>query len=405
MSRSTDLPSTAVADAVPRLHRDPLTLALYGAFAAWGWFVFGFGPTVVLLREEQDTSRGVAGLHGTAMAIGSGVAGVLAVTLARRFGRRRVVTAGLLVLVAGVSLVVSGGGLPVTLTGALVSGLGGLMAINAAGPALADHHGERATAALTEGNAVCTALGVLSPVALGALAATALGWRAATLVTLPLVALALLTLRRLPQEPALGRPAPPHPGPRRPLGRRFWLLWGVIVCGVAAEYATTFWAGDLLGSRLGVSAGAATAAVGAFVLGMTVGRAFAARLALVLPGGALLAGALAVAALGWAVLWTASAPPVFVAGLAVCGLGVSLLFPLTLAMLMDASGGRADSAAALGSVGSSVASGVAPFALGALGDLVGPHRGFLLLPALFAVALALLAASGALSRPGGPSRR
>ena len=391
-------PSRTATDAVPRLQRDPLTLALYGVFAAWGWFLFGFGPTVALLREEQGTSRGVAGLHGTAMAVGSGLAGVLAVTLARRFGRRRVVTTGLLVLVAGVGLVVSGGGLPVTLAGALVSGLGGLMAINAAGPALADHHGERSTAALTEGNAVCTALGVLSPVALGALAATALGWRAATLVTLPLVALALLTLRRLPDEPALSRPAPPHPGPRRPMGRRFWALWGVIVCGVAAEFATTFWAGDLLSARLGVRPGTAAATVGAFVLGMTVGRAFAARLALVLPAGVLLAGALAVAALGWAVLWTAGAPAVFVAGLTVCGLGVSLLFPLTLTMLMDASADRADTAAAVGSMGSSVASGVAPFALGALGDLVGPHRGFLLLPALFLVALGLLVGSGALRR-------
>ena len=390
------------ADAVPRLHRDPLTLCLYGAFAAWGWFLFGFGPTVALLREEQGTSRGVAGLHGTAMAVGSGLAGVLAVALARRWGRRRVVTAGLGVLAVGVALVVSGLGLAATLTGALVSGLGGLMAINAAGPALADHHGERATAALTEGNAVCTALGVLSPVALGALAATALGWRAATLVTLPLVALALVTLRRLPDEPALGRPAPPRPGPRQPLGRTFWLLWGVIVCGVAAEFATTFWAGDLLSARLGVGDGAAAAAVGAFVLGMTVGRGFAARMALVLRPRVLLAWALVVAAAGWAVLWTATAPAVFVAGLGVCGLGVSLLFPLTLAMLMAASGGRADSAAAMGSVGSSFASGVAPFALGALGDLVGPHRGFLMVPALLAAALILLVASGASRRTPSP---
>jgi hypothetical protein len=35
---------------------------------------------------------------------------------------------------------------------------------------------------------------------------------------------------------------------------------------------------------------------------------------------------------------------------------------------------------------------VAPFALGALADAVGPHRGFLLVPVLLAAAVAMLAA-------------
>ena len=403
MSRSADLPSAAVADAVPRLHRDPLTLVLYTAFGAWGWFLFGFGPTTALLRAEQGTSRSVAGLHGTAMAAGSVVSALVAVPLARRCGRRAVALAGMGVLVVGALLVVSGLGLAATMPGAFVAGLGGLMTINASSPALAEHHGTGGGAALTEANAVCTALGVLSPVVLGALAATAVGWRGATLLTLPLVLVAWVVLRRLPAEPALGR-APAAPAGRRPpLGRRFWAVWGVLVCGVAVEFATIFWAGDLLTTRLGVSVSAGAASVGAFVLGMTLGRLVGGRLALVLPLPRLLAGSLLVAAAGWALLWTATHPVVAVLGLAACGLGVALLFPLTLALLIDSSSGRPDTATAVGSVGASAASGVAPFALGALGDWVGPHQGFLLLPALFAVALALLVASGAL-RPGALSR-
>lgn len=386
-------------DAVARLHRDPLTLVLYTAFGAWGWFLFGFGPTTALLRAEQGTSRSVAGLHGTAMAAGSVVSALVAVPLARRYGRRLVALTGMGVLVAGALLVVSGLGLGATMPGAWLAGLGGLMTINASSPALAEHHGDRSGgAALTEANAVATALGVLSPVVLGALAATAVGWRAATLLTLPLVAVAWVVLRRLPPEPALGRAAPAPAGRRAPLGRRFWAVWGVMVCGVAVEFATVFWAGDLLTTRLGVSVGAGAASVGAFVLGMTLGRLVGGRLALVLPLPSLLAASLLVAAAGWALLWTATHPVVAVLGLAACGLGVALLFPLTLALLIDSSSGRPDTATAVGSVGASSASGVAPFALGALGDWVGPHQGFLLLPALLALALALLVASGALSR-------
>ena len=80
-----------------------------------------------------------------------------------------------------------------------------------------------------------------------------------------------------------------------------------------------------------------------------------------------------------------------VLGLALLGLGLSLQFPLSLVRTMDASGGRPDTANALASVGTGLASGLAPFALGALADRVGVHSGFLLVPGLLLAAGVLLA--------------
>jgi len=377
-----------------RLHRDGLTWALYGWLGTWGWFVFSMGPAVPLLRAEQGTSRSVAALHGTAMAIGAVLAAYLAVTLARRFGRRTVITGGALLLTAGVALLVSGGGLEVTLPGALLAGTGGSTALNATSPALAQHHGPAGAAALSEGNAVAALVGVLAPLALGLSVAAGLGWRPALAVGGVLALGAALSLRRVADVPALGPAARPAPrGSRAPLGRRFWMLLGVLSIGVGVEFSTTFWAGDLLQARLGASPGVAAGAVTGFVAGMAAGRFAAGRLALRHSPVRLLMVALLTAGAGWLVLWTAPGVPAGVAGLVLSGLGVALLFPLAVSLLMAASGGRPDVASAAGSAGAGVAIGSAPFALGALADAVGPHLGFLLVPALLLVAGVLLIAA------------
>ena len=71
-----------------KLARDQLTRAAYASFAFWGWFLYGFGPAVPLLRDEQRTSRAVAGLHGTALALGTVLSAAISVPLVRRFERR-----------------------------------------------------------------------------------------------------------------------------------------------------------------------------------------------------------------------------------------------------------------------------------------------------------------------------
>ena len=51
--------------------RDAVTRAGYATLAAYGWFLYSFGPTVPLLRAEQGISRTVASLHNVAFSVGA----------------------------------------------------------------------------------------------------------------------------------------------------------------------------------------------------------------------------------------------------------------------------------------------------------------------------------------------
>ncbi len=395
------------------LVRDQLTRAAYAYFALWGWFLYSFGPTVPLLRHEEGTSRAVAGLHGTALAAGSLLSATISVPLARRFGRRRVVLLACLLVALGIVLLVSLRGPALTVPATLVIGLGGALGLNAVNPILADHHGERGAGAIGEANAIATACGILGPLAIGAGVALGLTWRGATVLTLPLAATAVWLLSRAPNEPALVVPG------RRPaaLGAEtggdtavddqtglpalevdrgvppvaFWLAWLVMVACVAVEFCTTFWAPDQLRGHAGLGADTASAAISGLLVGMTIGRVLAVPLTARFSVSQLLSAAIGVSLVGWFVLWTATSLVVGVLGLALMGLGLALQFPLSLVRTMDASGGRPDVANALASVGTGLASGLAPFALGALADRVGVHSGFLLVPGLLLAAGVLLA--------------
>jgi len=383
--------------ASPRLHRDRTTLALYGMYVGWGWFLFSLGPASSLLAADLGVSRGAAGLHGTGLAAGTMVASVVGLRLVRRVGRRTMLGIGGGLLSAGATGIATGGHLGVTLTGAVLAGLGGSLVINGVSPALAEHHHESSASALSEANAVCTGVGVVAPVAVGVLAGSLLGWGAAVALTVPLVLAGLGLVLWSPPAAALGRPAaaPTEPGlARRPLGGVFWLTWVAVVAGVSIEFGTAFLALDLVVTRTGASLAVGTTAVGAFVLGMATGRVAAGRLTLALPPTRVVVVGMLVMVSGWALLWSSTTLAPALLGLLVIGLGVSPLYPVGLSLLISAARGRPDTASIWSGAAAGVASGSAPFVLGAAADAVGTHQAFVLLPVLAAgvVVLLLLAA-------------
>ncbi|MFI5101518.1 MAG: hypothetical protein ACHQE5_13550, partial [Actinomycetes bacterium] len=63
------------ADAVS-LDRDRVTWMSYAFLAIFGYFLYGFGPSVPLLRDELGVSHAVGALHATAMALGAVVGGL-----------------------------------------------------------------------------------------------------------------------------------------------------------------------------------------------------------------------------------------------------------------------------------------------------------------------------------------
>lgn len=379
--------------------RDRLTWSIYSYLALWGWFLYSFGPSVPLIREEQGTSRAVAGLHGTALAVGALLAAGLTVPVTRRVGRRGALLLGTGIVVAGVTLLVVGRWTPWTIAASAVVGTGGSLALNTTSAVLSVHHHEAGPAAISEANGVGAGVGVLAPVALGGSIAIGLTWRGSLGLAIPLALLAFVLLARAPRQPALLGGPPPAASHAGRLPLRFWPALGLLMCCVAVEFCTTYWTGDLLHDRAGVSPRVGAALVSVVIVGMAVGRALASRLTRLARLDTLLAGTVAVAATGWLIMWLSTDVRIAAAGLLVTGLGLALQFPLSISRLMAVSAGRLDAATGWASLGAGLASGIAPFVLGALVDHVGPHRGFLLVPCLLALALVMLLAPRARRAP------
>jgi MFS family permease len=308
------------------LHRDRLTWLAYLQVGSYGYFLYGFGPTVSLLRDEQGISRTLSGLHGTALAVGSLLSALVVAPVVRRRGRGPVMWGGLVVLCLGIVLYVATDRLALTLTGALLGAFGGSFVVVPVAAVLSDHHGKAGASAITEANAVAAGIGTVAPLVVGLTVATGLGWRPAMLLLLPVVALlGLLGGRVRYPSPRLepGR----HAGSRR-LPMVYWIGWVVVTSGIAVEFCMTLWAADILRSRFDLSPAVASAGVTAVVAGMCIGRIVGGPLALHIAVDRLLYYALGVCALGFTAFWLTTWAPLAIAGLLVSGLGIALFYPL-----------------------------------------------------------------------------
>ena len=366
-----------------RLQRDRRTWLTYAQLGCYGWFLYGFGPSLTLLRDEQGFSRTVAGLHGTALAVGALCSALIVARLAVRYGRVPLIWAGLTILCVGLVTLTGFTTLAATLCGAFLCSFGGSFVVTCSATVLSAVHGEGGPAAITEANAVAAGVGAVAPIVVGV--AVVLGsWRAALLVLLPVVAVLALVGRGTPPLRDRGvRATGVRPGR---LSRRYWVSWVVVTAGIGVEFCLALWSADMLHQRTDMSRAAASASVTALVGGMCLGRVAGGWLALRHPVDRLLYAALALNAVGFAVFWGSTSAPVAVTGLLACGLGVALYFPLGLARSIAASDGRPDHASARVGLGAALASGAGPFGLGALADVVGIHTAMLVVPALLVVA-------------------
>ncbi|MBV1849111.1 MFS transporter [Catellatospora tritici] len=377
---------------MPRLTRDLATWLIYLQLGLWGYFNYGFGPVMPLLRDEQGTSAAAASLHSTAIAVGAVAGGALYPVLSRRYGRAAVLWGGQAVIALGVLAFVTLPPLyPVTLALTALIAVAGITMIGGIVAALSDRHGPAGPAAISEANAVCCAAGLLAPLAVGATMRAGLGWRTGFGLLVGLVALLALVayVRRVSVTGGPSAATAVDSAPRRPLPGGYWLAWSMMTLTGAVEVVLSMWAASVLRDRAGMSPGVATAVMSAVVGGMFVGRLCGARIALRVRSIPLYLCALAVSLAGFAVFWSATGPVVAVVGLAVLGLGNAMHYPLAIALALGAAAGQADRAAGVASYSMAVSFGAGPLALGLVADQVGPHTAFLLIPLLLAAAAAL----------------
>jgi predicted MFS family arabinose efflux permease len=369
---------------------DRPTWMSYIQLSFYASFLYAFGATQALLRDEQGTTRSVAALHGTTLAVGGLIAALLTARVIDRWGRGIVLRASALATAASILLYTTpSAGLPVTLAGASLAAFFGTFLLISINAFLLDHQNLAGPAALTEANAMAAFAGLLGPLAVGVGAATVIGWRAAMWV----VAIALLVVevwrgRHVEVFGTRGLAAHEAEGGRLPR-RVYWSL-AVIMCFLGAEFCLTFWGADLLRERCGFGAAAAAASLASITGGMLIGRLWGSRLAQRMDTETLLKGSILFALVSFTLAWTFTLWPVVLFGLLMTGIGIGVHWPLGVARVVRASGGMTDRASASSSVAGSIAIAVAPIALGVLSDTVGFHVAFLLVPVLLLTALALL---------------
>jgi fucose permease len=370
--------------------RDGMTWAAFGALFAFGFMNAVLGPALPYIREVEDISYLVAALHQAAYAIGGGLAGLLAMRDRRSLGRATVIAGGLTgAAVAGLAL--GYGRTPaITITAAFLMSLLGTSALIRLWAALADVHGARRAVAMSEGEVSVSFAGILTPLLIGALATTALSWRFALVVGAAITGLSVLWVRRAQVPPPARRPAAKasHDGRSTSGWRQPTLI--VVFAIVALEFTLSFWLASYLNDDLGMARGAAVAAVSGLYAASLLGRVLASRLARRAGPERLLAAALATALLGLPVLLIATDPRVAAVGIAVAGIGIGAMFPLTSALHVAASPLSADGA--LGQVLTVAAPGqvAGPLIAGAIAQAADLRAGLLVLPALVLLAAAAL---------------
>ena len=343
-----------------------LGLEMSVTYGGLGYLLGGLGSCLVLLSRDLGIPRGALSW----LSAGFGVALLLVGAVGQRVLRiepGRVLRAGCGGLAIGAALLaVAPSVLPAQL-GALLIGLGGAAVVLSA-PALLI--GPGAEAQLTRVNAVSSLAGVSAPVLLGALDGAIGRGRLALIFPVP----AMLFLAIYGQAKAVTDTLAVEPAPSSPPGRiDVAVRCLAVVAAVCPEFAFVVWAASRIQDAGLGPAGAATAAA-AFPIGMGIGRLFGPRF---VSGGRAIATGVSLGVAGTLLVVAPLAPLLVASGVALAGLGIAMLYPLTLTRLVQTPGLGLQRGSALAAMASGAAVLGAPLALDWLARGVGLRSAFL----------------------------
>ena len=372
--------------------RDKTTWISYLQATCFGWFIFGFGGALQFLREDLDLTRTVVSFHSLAMSVGSVTAGLATGAIIKRTGRGLMLRYASILLAVGILFFTLGQSLPFTLIGVALTTCAGSLIIQGTASYLAYQQKQAAPAAISELHAVASSIGLLAPVMVGIGVTVGWGWRPG--IQVAAVGVIIIEIIRGKNTNVYGPKAVANevsdhhdvPGPFPSL---FWWSWLILVFTASMEFSMLLWAPEVLSTQGGLTKGASAAALATIVGGMSVGRLIGARLTSKFDSELLYRGALILSLIGFLGFWLSSSGVVMLISLTITGLGMSLHFPFGFERALRASAGRADRGGGKLSIGTGFASGVAPFALGALADQIGIQGAYAIVPVYLILAIAI----------------
>ena len=357
-----------------------------GQVTILNFFLGGFGPAQPLLREEQNTSLTVAGLHGTAMGIAAIISSFIQSGLVHKLGRKNTSWLGLAIFTVALPLFALGTNVYMTLIGVLIACIGFNFVIMSSVPLLSHHYPKHADVVVSQSNGINSAGYVFGTVLVGTLATWGISWRLGLLLCLP-AAVAIYLFGRNKINDTHDHEAVKQSGK---LSRGYWLAWLGFFASIASEFATAFWAASLITDRTGAAATISTICVAALGSGMGIGRWFLPiwlknytidkRLQLILY----------LQLVAFAIFWLSHNLQVSLIALLFVGIGISGQFSLSMLRLIRLSDNRPDLAMGRSSLAAGLAIATSPFFLAFLGDHIGISRAYLMVPVIIAVAIIAL---------------
>jgi fucose permease len=368
--------------------RNRATWLAYTMLAYYGYFLNIFGPITPFLKNELHLSYTVSSLHFSAFALGMIGAGLAGYRVIQKFGRWHSLWIGVFGMCLSAVLLIAGTDPKVTIAASFLMGLVGSLILAIIPSVLSDQHGEMRAVALSEANVISSIVSAIAPVLVGWFATMALGWRAALLI--PVAAALLIRFGfgkvNLPAVPV----STASDAGRSRLPTIYWIYWVALVVGVSIEFCMIFWSADYLETALKVPKADAAQAVSLFLIAMIIGRIASSRLVQRFTSHQVIIVALLIAAAGFLIYWTASAPIFGIIGLFVTGLGVAPLYPLIISLALGSAGSNIDRASALGSLASGTAIFLLPLILGRLADAVGIRSAYAVIIVLLVIAFAII---------------
>ncbi len=369
--------------------RDRTTLLAYAQLGLLGWFIYAFGASVTLLRDDEGLTRTAASTLSIALAVGGTLGSFAAAPVVRRWGRGLMLRAGAVFVAVGSLIYISDGPLWLVALGPFIGSLGASFCAVGVSAYLEARQGAAADSSLAEANLVASSASLLGILAVGVGATTILGWRLG-LILLVIVVIALELLRGRSLQPFNVGTEMESRGDAPRLPHLVW--WAVItlILLTSVEITLLQWGPDLLRERGGLEAGAASATIAAVVIGMIIGRLVGSRIVERVSSELVFGGSIIFAAAAFTFTWLVTGFVPLIIGLTLIGIGIGMHFPLGIGRAMRASAGQPDRAAGWTSAGIGIMSGIAPFALAALADAWGVHNAFALMLVFFGASFALL---------------
>ncbi len=379
--------------------RDRFTWLAYLMLAYYAYAMAILGPLMPFLRAELNFSYTVAGLHGSAFALGMIVAGLLGDRLAQQWGRRVVFWGGGAGMAAGAVILAGGDRVLLTLAGALLMGGLGSFLLVMIQASLSDHHGEQRAIALTESNVAASISASLAPVLIGAFQRSDWGWRSALyLITAAFASLFIYFQTVVVPDNRPAATLKSNPGAPPSLPKAYWAYWSVVMLVVSVEWCLIFWGADYLVEKIGLSKVNAATMMSVFFGAMVLGRIIGSRLSRTVASPTLLLSAIGIAGVGFGLFWLASFGPLNITGLFFAGLGVANTFPLTLAVAVSVGARRNDAASARIALASGLAILISPLVLGWVADQLDLQNAFSVVAGLLLAAAVVTFLTNRLTR-------